>query len=39
MRRHLMEDLARRAFGYGTMMEVAGIGVLIEGRPGIGKSG
>ena len=35
----LMEDLcAPRVRVHGTMMEVAGIGVLIEGQPGIGKS-
>jgi len=35
----IMEDLcAPRVKVHGTMMEVAGIGVLIEGQPGIGKS-
>ena len=35
----IMEDLcAPRVKIHGTMMEVAGIGVLIEGQPGIGKS-
>jgi HPr kinase/phosphorylase len=35
----IMEDLcAPRIKVHGTMLEVAGIGVLIEGQPGIGKS-
>ena len=35
----IMEDLsAPRIRMHGTMMEVAGIGVFIEGEPGIGKS-
>lgn len=35
----IMEDLsAPRIRVHGTMMEVAGIGVFIEGEPGIGKS-
>lgn len=35
----IMEDLcAPRIKVHGTMLEVAGVGVLIEGQPGIGKS-
>lgn len=35
----IMEDLsAPRCKIYGTMLEVAGVGLLIEGQPGIGKS-
>ncbi len=35
----IMEELcAPRIRVHGTMMEVAGVGVLIEGQPGIGKS-
>ncbi|MDD5708665.1 MAG: HPr(Ser) kinase/phosphatase, partial [Kiritimatiellae bacterium] len=35
----IMEDLsAPRCKVYGTMLEVAGVGVMIEGQPGIGKS-
>lgn len=35
----VMEDLsAPRCKHYGTMLEVAGVGVMIEGQPGIGKS-
>jgi HPr kinase/phosphorylase len=35
----LMEELsAPRCKVYGTMLEVAGVGVMIEGQPGIGKS-
>jgi HPr kinase/phosphorylase len=35
----LLEDLhAPRCTTHGTMMEVAGVGILIEGAPGVGKS-
>ncbi len=35
----VLEDLhAPRCKAYGTMMEVAGVGVFIEGAPGMGKS-
>ncbi len=35
----LMEDLSAPRLRYqGTMLEIMGIGVLVEGRPGIGKS-